>query len=57
VAAAGADIEDDDEPKVNGAPAGFVSGTAGGVLGAAPKENGEDDLWLLLFLTERERTE
>ena len=36
VAVAGADVEDDDEPKVNGAAAGF---TSGGVPGAAPKEN------------------
>lgn len=42
VATAGADIEDNDEPKVNGAPAGFTSETVGGVLGAPPKENGED---------------
>jgi hypothetical protein len=42
VATAGADVEDDDEPKVKGAAAGFTSGTVGGVLGAAPNENGED---------------
>ena len=37
----GAEVEDDDEPKLNGAAGGFMSGTAGGVLGTAPKENGE----------------
>jgi hypothetical protein len=41
VAAAGADVGADDEPKVKGTAAG-TSGTTGGVLGAAPKENGEE---------------